>query len=252
MGTALPMVLTGHIIPSLTIASLIRVCPLCNMGCKVIFDNEKWPVYWFVGFPNSKRETVNLPKFGYPAALAKTWPLYRLCPTAPPIGILRKSRYQHCYSCALGADTGQPAKFAHQSLCNPKISTLLKAKQKGFFKGCPNISERLILRYSTQAPPQQRATWNSLLDMASGVQPPSPSRLSHCMSQSHPHQPRSQQFCFSPQYCLSSKRYLCIQAPRTVRRQVPTWLDMMTMDWLQIFFVLGCFPTRTVELCTTT
>ena len=35
-------------------------------------------------------------------------------------------------------------KFAHQSLCNPKISTLLKATRKGFLKGCPNISEELI------------------------------------------------------------------------------------------------------------
>jgi hypothetical protein len=38
-------------------------------------------------------------------------------------------------------------KFAHQSLCNPKISTLLKAVQRGFLKRCPNLSEWLILKY---------------------------------------------------------------------------------------------------------
>jgi hypothetical protein len=38
-------------------------------------------------------------------------------------------------------------KFAHQSLCNPKISTLLKAVRQGFLKGCPNLSETLILKY---------------------------------------------------------------------------------------------------------
>jgi hypothetical protein len=38
-------------------------------------------------------------------------------------------------------------KFAHQSLCNPKISTLLKAIHRGFLKGCPNSSETLILKY---------------------------------------------------------------------------------------------------------
>ena len=38
-------------------------------------------------------------------------------------------------------------KFAHQSLCNPKISTLIKAIRKGFLKGCPNQSENLILKY---------------------------------------------------------------------------------------------------------
>jgi hypothetical protein len=43
-------------------------------------------------------------------------------------------------------------KFAHQSLCNPKISTLLKATRKGFLKGCPNISEKLILKYLNPSP----------------------------------------------------------------------------------------------------
>ncbi len=38
-------------------------------------------------------------------------------------------------------------KFAHQSLCNPKISTLLKAVRKGFLTGCPNLSKKLILKY---------------------------------------------------------------------------------------------------------
>jgi hypothetical protein len=37
----LPTILTGHIIPSLTIASLIGIRPLCKAGCKVIFDNKK-------------------------------------------------------------------------------------------------------------------------------------------------------------------------------------------------------------------
>ncbi len=36
----LPMVLTGHIVPSLSIASLIGIRPLCKAGCKVIFDNK--------------------------------------------------------------------------------------------------------------------------------------------------------------------------------------------------------------------
>jgi hypothetical protein len=38
-------------------------------------------------------------------------------------------------------------KFTHQSLGNPKISTLLKVVRKGFIKGCPNPTERLTLKY---------------------------------------------------------------------------------------------------------
>jgi hypothetical protein len=43
-------------------------------------------------------------------------------------------------------------KFLHQLLCNPKISTLLKAVQKGFLNGCPNLSEKLILKYLNPSP----------------------------------------------------------------------------------------------------
>ncbi len=43
-------------------------------------------------------------------------------------------------------------KFAHQLLCNPKKSTLLKAVRKGFLKGCPNLSEKLILKYLNPSP----------------------------------------------------------------------------------------------------
>jgi hypothetical protein len=38
-------------------------------------------------------------------------------------------------------------KFSHQSLCNPKISTLLKAICRGFLKGCPDLTETLVLKY---------------------------------------------------------------------------------------------------------
>jgi hypothetical protein len=43
-------------------------------------------------------------------------------------------------------------RFAHQSLCNPKILTLLKAVRKGFLKGCPNLSKKLILKYLNPSP----------------------------------------------------------------------------------------------------
>jgi hypothetical protein len=43
-------------------------------------------------------------------------------------------------------------KFAHQSLCNPKISTLLKATRKSFLKGCPNMTKKLITKYLNASP----------------------------------------------------------------------------------------------------
>ncbi len=43
-------------------------------------------------------------------------------------------------------------KFAHQLLCNPKKLTLLKAVRKGFLKGRPNLSKKLILKYLNPSP----------------------------------------------------------------------------------------------------
>ncbi len=42
----LPTVLTGHIVPSLTVATLIGIRPLCKAGCKVIFDDLKCDVVY--------------------------------------------------------------------------------------------------------------------------------------------------------------------------------------------------------------
>jgi hypothetical protein len=42
----LPMKLTGHIVPSLKIASLIEIQPLYKVGCKVVFDNKKCKVIY--------------------------------------------------------------------------------------------------------------------------------------------------------------------------------------------------------------
>ena len=43
-------------------------------------------------------------------------------------------------------------KFSHQSLCNPTISTLLKALKKGFLKGCPDLSKELVTQYLNPSP----------------------------------------------------------------------------------------------------
>ncbi len=43
-------------------------------------------------------------------------------------------------------------KFAHQSLCSPRILTLLKAIQRGFLKGCPNLTAEGVTRYLNPSP----------------------------------------------------------------------------------------------------
>jgi hypothetical protein len=43
-------------------------------------------------------------------------------------------------------------RFAHQSLCSPRISTLLKAIRLGFLKGCSNLSAAGVTRYLNPSP----------------------------------------------------------------------------------------------------
>jgi hypothetical protein len=43
-------------------------------------------------------------------------------------------------------------KFAHQSLCSPRISTLLKAIRRGFLKGFPNLTAKCVSRYLNPSP----------------------------------------------------------------------------------------------------
>ncbi len=43
-------------------------------------------------------------------------------------------------------------KFAHQSLCNPNISALMKALKNGFLKGCHNMNKKLVTKYLNPSP----------------------------------------------------------------------------------------------------
>jgi hypothetical protein len=147
---SLPTVLTGHIVPSLRIASLIGIRPLSKAGCKVIFDNKKCDVV-FDG-------VVILPGFKDPSTDLWTLPIPTKMCTAPGPTVLPqpspcKSGAPHLPMDTSDTHTGvtlatfthsvqsraNAIKFAHQSLCNPKISTLLKAVCQGFLKGCPQF-----------------------------------------------------------------------------------------------------------------
>jgi hypothetical protein len=42
----LPTILTGHIMPDMTTASLFGIRILCKAGCKVLFDDDKFQVFY--------------------------------------------------------------------------------------------------------------------------------------------------------------------------------------------------------------
>ena len=155
----LPTVLTGHIVPSLTVASLIGIRPLCKAGCKVLFDDKKCDVIYnghviLRGHKDPSTDLWTLPigkekvrTAPGPNILSRPGPCIGRAPhvvdsLASELPAVAVATFTHSVRTRVNA-----IKFAHQSLCSPKISTLLKAVRRGFLKGCPNMSETLILKY---------------------------------------------------------------------------------------------------------
>ncbi len=153
----LPFPLTGHIIPELTIASLFGIHMFTNIGCKVTFSKHTVVVTYNgkVILTGSKDPTTDL------------WTL--------PMGTLRTSSHHANTAMTLLAahdetntHTRRPTNnalfthmvrrkansicFAHQSLCSPKISMLLKAIYQGYLKGCLYLSATGVAKYLKPSP----------------------------------------------------------------------------------------------------
>ena len=163
------MVLVGHVVPKLSIASLIGIRVLCDSGCEVVFTKTNCDVWYkgniiLSGKKDPSTDLWTLP-IGPKQEQAKkiNAKFNRVTPEVKPVcqapkksikvpsdtheGATQVASFTHSIKTRANA-----VKFAHQSLCNPKISTLLKAVRRGFLDGCPNISEKLINKYLNASP----------------------------------------------------------------------------------------------------
>jgi hypothetical protein len=144
----LVMILTGRIVPGLSMASLMDIHVLCKVGftntkCEVKYQNK-------VILHGIKDPTTNLWTLPITPTAIKMMGCQMLGkdlvdqknPT--PINVAPFTHSVRTHANAV--------KFAHQALCNPKISTLMKALKKGFLKGCPNISKTLVTKYLNPSP----------------------------------------------------------------------------------------------------
>ena len=126
MIPGLPTVLTGHIMPDMTTASLFGIMVLCKAGCQVFFDDDECQVIL--------NGTVGLT--GYKDITSNLWTL----PIHPPgmpqttLNALHQSPLGPCLSNAPRHTANfsyhqtkkeNNVKFKHQSLCNPPKSSLL-------------------------------------------------------------------------------------------------------------------------------
>jgi hypothetical protein len=121
----LPHPLVGHIIPNLAILLLFGICPLCNAGCIVVFNKYECNV-WYEGKiilmepQNKSTELWTLPF----VAQEQHMPLTAAPPVPSHSALLNPSITLFTHSIRTRVNA---VKFAHQSMGNPCIFTLLKA-----------------------------------------------------------------------------------------------------------------------------
>jgi hypothetical protein len=168
----LPHVLEGHIVPELTVASLVGIRILCKLGCTVLFTDKACYVRYqgkviLTGYkdpstdlwvlpitPNTINQETLWTSRGHDlvSAQSQARPDMACTPqfpaiTTPPYKDVDVAMFTHSVRTCANA-----VKFSHQSFCNPKISSLMKALRKGFLKGCPNLSEELVTKYLNPSP----------------------------------------------------------------------------------------------------
>ncbi len=142
--------LLGHIVPNLAIASLFGICPLCNTGCIVVFDKDKCNTWYdgkiiLISPQNPSTDLSTLPFLSNRICKTMTTP-----PAVPRPNVsdhLAMASFTHLVWTRMNA-----VQFAHQLLGNPRISMLLKAVWHGFLNECPDISEKLVLKYINPSP----------------------------------------------------------------------------------------------------
>jgi hypothetical protein len=186
----LPTVLTGHIVPGIKMASLFGIRVLCNAGCTITFDKEKcvvkynkkvilrghkdpstdlWTlpltpeqVWTTPGTPakgphvelqaaSSRKACISLP----PAVAASlmTYDPQTVAALPQPGPCIGRAPHQYIAGFSYARTTkANSVKFAHQSLCNPPISSLLKAINAGFLKGAPNFDTHTVRKYLMASP----------------------------------------------------------------------------------------------------
>jgi hypothetical protein len=149
-------VLTGHIIPDLSIATLFGIRVLTEAGCNVTFDKHKCTVQY-----NGK---IILSGDKDPSTDLWTLPLESIDMTThlvndaiPLVAPVHANAHAHlptpiaCFTHTVRTKANS-IHYAHQSLCSPRISTLLKAIRCGYLKGYPNMTAKGVTKYLNPSP----------------------------------------------------------------------------------------------------
>jgi hypothetical protein len=154
----LPTVLTGHIIPDLSIVSWFGICVLTDAGCTVMFDKEHCTMRYNGTIVLSGKKDPSTDLWILPLGLNQGKTSHHIDNVIP----LAASVYDNAHAnmttqIAFFMHTVHNKKansihFAHQSLCSPKISTLLRVIKHGYLKGHPKITTNGVTKYLNPNP----------------------------------------------------------------------------------------------------
>jgi hypothetical protein len=150
----LPFVLTGRMIPDLSIASLFGIRVLAEAGCEVTFTRDKCNVRYnddiiLQGEKDLATGLCTLPlgSSGMTSQHAKG-----VLPLAAPVvaGAHAHSATQIAFFTHTVRNKANSIHFAHQSLYSPCIST--QSIRCGYLKECLNITAKGVSKYLNPSP----------------------------------------------------------------------------------------------------
>jgi hypothetical protein len=152
----LPTILTGNIIPNLSITSLFGIRALTDAGCYVAFDSEKCTVRYngktiISGGKDLATDLWTLPLGSN--GMTSHYVQNTILPVDPAFTNAHANlSTQIAFFTHTVQTKGNSIHFAHQCICSPKISTLLKAIQCRYLKGCPNLTAKGVSKYLNPSP----------------------------------------------------------------------------------------------------
>ena len=152
----LPVMLTGHIIPDLSIALLFGIRVLTEAGCNVTFTRKECIVQYNgkIILRGAKDPTTDL--WTLPLGSQDMTSQFNISklPLAAPV--IANAHAHLALQIAFFAHTvrtkANSIRLSHQSLCSLPISSLLKAVKRGYLKGCSNLSAHGVIKYLNPSP----------------------------------------------------------------------------------------------------
>jgi hypothetical protein len=152
----LPFVLMGHIIPDLSIALLFGIQVFTGVGCNVTHNKHKCTVRYHVKIflSGDKDPSMDLWTLSLGSVDMATHCVHDAIPSAAPVHANAHAHFHTPIACFTHTvrTEAKSIRFAHQSLCSPRISTLLKAIRCGYLKVCPNLSAEGVAKYLNPSP----------------------------------------------------------------------------------------------------